>query len=82
MKFDYDNAREFVDKLADKVEREELKDDDYWDEEDTQEEKDENVEDAAMVKEAVRIGGNLLIDVAESLNQIAQGDKLSSGRRR
>lgn len=34
-----------------------------------------------MIKEAVEIGGNLLIDIAESLHKIAKGDKLSSGRR-
>jgi hypothetical protein len=80
MKFDYDKARKFVSLLAAKVEREELKGDDYW-EEDSGEEKDQNVEDAAIIKEAVEIGGNLIVDIAESLNRIAQGDKFSSGRR-
>lgn len=81
MEFDYDKARKFVDRLAQKAEREELKGDDYWDEEDTQQEKNENVEDAAMIREAVQIGGNLLVDIAESLNQIAGGSKISRGRR-
>lgn len=69
--FDYQKARDFVSKFAEKAEREALKSEKYWDEEDTQEEKDENVEEATMIKEAVLIGGNLLIDIAESLNRAA-----------
>lgn len=33
--FDYDKARKLVTKLAERTEREELKDESYWDEEDT-----------------------------------------------
>lgn len=83
MAADYDKARQLVRKLADKAEREELKSADYWDEEDTQEEKDENVEDATLVKEAVQIGGDLLVDVAESLAAIAgRSNSITRGRQR
>lgn len=82
MTVDYDKARDFVNKLAEKMAKDELeKDTRYYDEDTTEKEKVEDQESAELVETTIQFAGELLIDIAESLNKIAGGDKLSRGRR-
>lgn len=82
MSVNYDKARGFGNKLAEKTANDERKKNEkYYDEDTTDEERQEDVEAADEIEEGIKLVSELFIDIAESLHKIAQGDKLGRGRR-
>lgn len=70
--FDYERARGLVGRLAElAVEQEKEKDESYYSEDTSDEEKAKDKEMRDLLGECVEVGGELLIDIAESLNRAA-----------
>ena len=70
--FEYERARGVVARLAKMVvDQEEEKDETYYTEKTSDEEKAKDKEAREFLGEAIEMGGGLLIDIAESLNRAA-----------
>lgn len=79
---DYDKARKFVGHLAERTARDELeKEERYYDEDTTAEEKAKDKEAAEEIEVMINFAGETLIDIAESLNKIA-GKSAASAKAR